>query len=75
MTSFINIYFSTLSLIIILCLCVVDFRIIIKVKKIYFLYFHLQCGAGGCLIELAQELLVIMVGKQVINNIQEFVCP
>lgn len=34
-----------------------------------------DCGAGGCLIELAQELLVIMVGKQVINNIQEFVTP
>ncbi|KAI1893833.1 hypothetical protein AGOR_G00127740 [Albula goreensis] len=34
-----------------------------------------DCGAGGCLIELAQELLVIMVGKQVINNVQEFVCP
>ncbi|XP_048836099.1 anoctamin-7 isoform X2 [Brienomyrus brachyistius] len=34
-----------------------------------------DCGAGGCLIELAQELLVIMVGKQVINNIQEFLLP
>ncbi|XP_066536219.1 anoctamin-7 [Hoplias malabaricus] len=34
-----------------------------------------DCGASGCLIELAQELLVIMVGKQVINNIQEFVLP
>ncbi|KAM4627679.1 anoctamin-7 [Polymixia lowei] len=34
-----------------------------------------DCGPGGCLIELAQELLVIMVGKQLINNIQEFVCP
>nr|XP_046246025.1 anoctamin-7 isoform X2 [Scatophagus argus]XP_046246027.1 anoctamin-7 isoform X2 [Scatophagus argus] len=34
-----------------------------------------DCGAGGCLIELAQELLVIMVGKQLINNIQEFICP
>ncbi|XP_067851723.1 anoctamin-7-like isoform X2 [Heptranchias perlo] len=33
------------------------------------------CGAGGCLIELAQELLVIMVGKQLINNVQEFVIP
>uniref|UniRef100_A0A7N6F7S0 Anoctamin n=1 Tax=Anabas testudineus TaxID=64144 RepID=A0A7N6F7S0_ANATE len=30
-----------------------------------------DCGAGGCLIELAQEMLVIMVGKQLINNIQE----
>ncbi|XP_078103367.1 anoctamin-7 isoform X1 [Sander vitreus] len=34
-----------------------------------------DCGAGGCLIELAQELLVIMVGKQLINNIQEFIWP
>ncbi|XP_037533840.1 anoctamin-7 [Nematolebias whitei] len=34
-----------------------------------------DCGAGGCLIELAQELLVIMVGKQLINNIQEFIQP
>ncbi len=35
----------------------------------------MQCGASGCLTELAQELLVIMVGKQVISNIQEFVLP
>uniref|UniRef100_A0A673H5F9 Anoctamin n=1 Tax=Sinocyclocheilus rhinocerous TaxID=307959 RepID=A0A673H5F9_9TELE len=34
-----------------------------------------DCGASGCLSELAQELLVIMVGKQVISNIQEFVLP
>ncbi|XP_040901732.1 anoctamin-7 [Toxotes jaculatrix] len=34
-----------------------------------------DCGAGGCLIELAQELLVIMVGKQLINNAQEFIVP
>ncbi|XP_039617734.1 anoctamin-7 [Polypterus senegalus] len=34
-----------------------------------------DCGAGGCLIELAQELLIIMGGKQVINNVQEFVVP
>ncbi|XP_040494001.1 anoctamin-7 [Ursus maritimus] len=34
-----------------------------------------ECAAGGCLIELAQELLVIMVGKQVINNVQEILVP
>ncbi|XP_033996351.1 anoctamin-7-like [Trematomus bernacchii] len=34
-----------------------------------------DCGAGGCLVELAQELLIIMVGKQLINNIQEFLLP
>ncbi|XP_006875294.1 PREDICTED: anoctamin-7 [Chrysochloris asiatica] len=34
-----------------------------------------ECAAGGCLIELAQELLVIMVGKQLINNAQEIFLP
>ncbi|XP_040049243.2 anoctamin-7 isoform X2 [Gasterosteus aculeatus] len=34
-----------------------------------------DCGPGGCLIELAEQLFIIMVGKQVINNIQEFVIP
>uniref|UniRef100_G1MDX7 Anoctamin n=1 Tax=Ailuropoda melanoleuca TaxID=9646 RepID=G1MDX7_AILME len=34
-----------------------------------------ECAAGGCLIELAQELLVIMVGKQVINNVREILVP
>ncbi|XP_057207186.1 anoctamin-7 isoform X1 [Triplophysa rosa] len=34
-----------------------------------------DCGSSGCLIELAQELLVIMVGKQVISNVQEFIMP
>lgn len=35
----------------------------------------LQCGPGGCLIELAEQLFIIMVGKQIINNIQEFIIP
>ncbi|XP_023687155.1 anoctamin-7 isoform X1 [Paramormyrops kingsleyae] len=34
-----------------------------------------DCGPGGCLIELAQQLFIIMVGKQVISNIQEFLIP
>ncbi|NXJ67591.1 ANO7 protein, partial [Rostratula benghalensis] len=34
-----------------------------------------ECGPGGCFIELAQELLVIMVGKQIINNVQEVAVP
>lgn len=34
-----------------------------------------ECAAGGCLVELAQELLVIMVGKQIINNMQEMLVP
>ncbi|XP_074654198.1 anoctamin-7-like [Tubulanus polymorphus] len=34
-----------------------------------------ECNNGGCLIELAQQLAVIMVGKQVINNAQEVIVP
>ncbi|XP_059085679.1 anoctamin-7-like isoform X3 [Tigriopus californicus] len=34
-----------------------------------------DCSNGGCLIELAQQLAVIMVGKQMINNAQEVLIP
>ncbi|XP_041377832.1 anoctamin-7-like [Gigantopelta aegis] len=34
-----------------------------------------ECNNGGCLIELAQQLGVIMIGKQIISNIQEMVIP
>ncbi|XP_023344103.1 anoctamin-7 [Eurytemora carolleeae] len=34
-----------------------------------------DCGNGGCLIELAQQLGVIMMGKQIINNAQEVFIP
>ncbi|OWK05466.1 hypothetical protein Celaphus_00002850 [Cervus elaphus hippelaphus] len=34
-----------------------------------------ECAAGSCLAELAQELPVIMVGKQVINAMQEIPVP
>ncbi|KAL9970224.1 hypothetical protein ACROYT_G022562 [Oculina patagonica] len=34
-----------------------------------------QCSPGGCLMELAQQLAVIMIGKQVIGNVQEVLVP
>jgi anoctamin-7 len=34
-----------------------------------------ECGPGGCLIELAQQLVIIMVGKQIIGNLQEVIIP
>ncbi|XP_048241340.1 anoctamin-7-like isoform X3 [Haliotis rufescens] len=34
-----------------------------------------ECNNGGCLIELAQQLGVIMIGKQMINNAQEVLVP
>nr|CAH8830177.1 unnamed protein product [Trichobilharzia regenti] len=44
----------------------------------YISFFGLRneaCNNGGCLIELAQQLLVIMVGKQIISNCQEILIP
>ncbi|XP_075926417.1 anoctamin-7-like isoform X1 [Petromyzon marinus] len=34
-----------------------------------------NCPQGGCLIELAQQLFIIMVGKQILNNLQELILP
>ncbi|XP_023932129.1 anoctamin-7 isoform X5 [Lingula anatina] len=34
-----------------------------------------ECNQAGCLVELAQQLGVIMIGKQVINNAQEILVP
>ncbi|XP_060064106.1 anoctamin-7-like [Ylistrum balloti] len=34
-----------------------------------------ECNNGGCLMELAQQLAVIMIGKQIINNAQEILVP
>ncbi|CAI9741493.1 anoctamin-7 isoform X1 [Octopus vulgaris] len=34
-----------------------------------------ECSNGGCLMELAQQLAVIMIGKQIINNFQEMIIP
>ena len=34
-----------------------------------------ECNTGGCLLELAQQLIVIMIGKQIINNCQEVAVP
>uniref|UniRef100_T1ISC6 Anoctamin n=1 Tax=Strigamia maritima TaxID=126957 RepID=T1ISC6_STRMM len=34
-----------------------------------------DCGNSGCLVELAQQLIVIMIGKQIINNAQEILIP
>ena len=39
------------------------------------LFLIFQCTNGGCLIELAQQLAVIMIGKQFINNVQEILFP
>ncbi|XP_028393643.1 anoctamin-7-like isoform X1 [Dendronephthya gigantea] len=34
-----------------------------------------ECAPGGCLMELAQQLVIIMIGKQLINNVQEVMIP
>ncbi len=37
--------------------------------------FSFQCGQGGCLMELAIQLGIIMIGKQIGTNIQEIMWP
>lgn len=34
-----------------------------------------QCDPGGCLIELTTQLLIVMVGKQLVGNAQEATVP
>ena len=52
-----------------------EVALIFKASKFKKKYFFLQCGNGGCLIELAQQLAVIMIGKQIINNAKEMMIP
>ena len=38
--------------------------------------FNLQgCSTQGCFLELAIQLIIIMVGQQVIGNVQEILIP
>ena len=46
-----------------------------KASRLKCLMLEMQCGNGGCLIELAQQLAVIMIGKQIINNAKEMMIP
>lgn len=43
--------------------------------KTFFLNFIFQCNPAGCLFELLLQLAIIMVGKQVLNNLLEIVLP
>ncbi|CAN7976647.1 unnamed protein product, partial [Ixodes persulcatus] len=38
-------------------------------------FLFVQCSGSDCLSELAQQLAIIMVGKQMINNAQEILVP
>lgn len=37
--------------------------------------FFMQCGPGGCLMELCIQLAIIMVGKQAMNTVLEMMFP
>jgi anoctamin-1 len=38
-------------------------------------FLFLQCGPGGCLMELCIQLAIIMVGKQAYATVMEMVVP
>lgn len=46
-----------------------------KGRHSFFLNYVEPCDQSGCLIELCIQLAIIMVGKQVLNNIQEVLYP
>ncbi|KAG8177061.1 hypothetical protein JTE90_016890, partial [Oedothorax gibbosus] len=43
--------------------------------NLLFGYRQEECGTGGCLMELAIQLAIIMVGKQALNNLMEVLMP
>ncbi|XP_054712221.1 anoctamin-5-like [Uloborus diversus] len=43
--------------------------------NLLFGYRQEECGTGGCLMELAIQLAIIMVGKQALNNLMEVMLP
>ncbi|XP_062505132.1 anoctamin-7-like isoform X2 [Corticium candelabrum] len=43
--------------------------------NLLFGYRQEECAAGGCFYELAQQLLIILLGKQIFSNFMEFVTP
>ncbi|XP_035211145.1 anoctamin-1-like isoform X1 [Stegodyphus dumicola] len=43
--------------------------------NLLFGYRQEECGTGGCLMELAIQLAIIMVGKQALNNMMEIILP
>lgn len=50
-------------------------KAVIWESYVYFTLLYFQCAPGGCLMELAQQLVIIMIGKQLINNVQEVMIP
>ena len=44
----------------------------LAVSSIHKEYWCFQCGNGGCLIELAQQLAVIMIGINNLKHIKSF---
>ena len=45
-------------------------------KYIYFSGFAFDnCDTSGCFFELSIQLMVVMIGKQLMNNIIEFLIP
>lgn len=50
--------------------CLIVMKMIIGYLKEMYVYVDIifQCNNGGCFIELIQQLVVIMIGKQMINN-------
>ena len=35
----------------------------------------MQCDPSGCIVDLTIQLAIIMIGKQVLNNVKQIIIP
>jgi len=57
------------------CVCVCCTITVSKLRAVIAPIVLLQCGPGGCLMELCIQLAIIMVGKQIMNTVLEMLFP
>ena len=53
------------------CFAIIPFLILISLKG----YSRDDCDTSGCFFELSIQLIVVMCGKQWLNNIVELIIP
>lgn len=46
-----------------------------KLRKLRLFYIIKKCEPSGCMTELTIQIVIILVGKQLLNNAQEIILP
>ena len=49
---------------------------VIKHKKSVVLWpDYIQCDPSGCIVDLTIQLAIILIGKQIVNNVKQIIIP